>query len=221
MKNNAACNLPELIVVIVNFGMGSKIIRHAKQHGITGATVVLGKGIVKKPLLEFLELHETRKEIVLMGAAAGKAEPVMAALMEKFQFQKPHHGIAFSIPIVSILGTKLLTDAQVQEEREVEVSVYQAIFVIVDKGNAELVIDAAKKAGARGGTIINARGSGIHETSKLFAMEIEPEKEIVLIIADKNLTDAITTAVRNDLEIDKPGKGIVFVQNISRAYGLR
>lgn len=221
MKNNAAYHLPELIVVIVNFGMGSKIIRHAKQHGITGATVVLGKGIVKKPLLEFLELHETRKEIVLMGAAAGKAEPVMAALMEKFQFQKPHHGIAFSIPIVSILGTKLLTDAQVQEEREVEVSVYQAIFVIVDKGNAELVIDAAKKAGARGGTIINARGSGIHETAKLFAMEIEPEKEIVLIIADKNLTDAITTAVRNDLEIDKPGKGIVFVQNISRAYGLR
>ncbi|HHX73876.1 MAG TPA: P-II family nitrogen regulator [Firmicutes bacterium] len=221
MKSNAACNLPELIVVIVNFGMGSKIIRHAKQHGITGATVVLGKGIVKKPLLEFLELHETRKEIVLMGVAAGKAEPVMAALMEKFQFQKPHHGIAFSIPIVSILGTKLLTDAQVQEEREVEVSVYQAIFVIVDKGNAELVIDAAKKAGARGGTIINARGSGIHETAKLFAMEIEPEKEIVLIIADKNLTDAITTAVRNDLEIDKPGKGIVFVQNISRAYGLR
>ena len=221
MKNNAAYHLPELIVVIVNFGMGSKIIRHAKQHGITGATVLLGKGIVKKPLLEFLELHETRKEIVLMGAAAGKAEPVMAALMEKFQFQKPHHGIAFSIPIVSILGTKLLTGAQAQEEREVEVSVYQAIFVIVDKGNAELVIDAAKKAGARGGTIINARGSGIHETSKLFAMEIEPEKEIVLIIADKNLTDAITTAVRNDLEIDKPGKGIVFVQNISRAYGLR
>ncbi len=221
MKSNAACSLPELIVVIVTFGMGSKIIRHAKRHGITGATVLLGKGIVKKPLLEFLELHETHKEIVLMGTAADKVEPVMASLMEKFQFEKPHHGIAFSIPINKILGTKLIACDQAQGEREVEDVVYQAIFVIVDKGNAELVIDAAQKAGARGGTIINARGSGIHETAKLFAMEIEPEKEIVLIIAEKQLTDAITAAVRQDLEIDKGGKGIIFVQDISKAYGLR
>ena len=68
---------------------------------------------------------------------------------------------------------------------------YQSIIAIVERGHAENVIDAATQAGSRGGTIINARGSGIHETSTLFAMEIEPEKEVVLIVAEKKNTDHI------------------------------
>jgi len=101
-----------------------------------------------------------------------------------------------------------------------EDSLYDAIFVIVDRGKAEAVIDAASKAGSKGGTIIHARGSGIHETSKLFAMEIEPEKEVVLILAEKNLTDPIVSTIREELQIDKPGKGIIFIQAVDRAYGL-
>ena len=47
------------------------------------------------------------------------------------------------------------------------------------------MIDAATAAGSKGGTVINAR-SGIHEEQTLF-MDIEPEKEIVLIISDKRV----------------------------------
>ena len=65
-------------------------------------------------------------------------------------------------------------------------------------------MDAATEAGARGGTIINARGSGIHETSKLFAMEIEPEKEIVLIISEVAQAESITSAIREKMKIDEP-----------------
>ncbi|MDR5658560.1 hypothetical protein RH915_03555 [Serpentinicella sp. ANB-PHB4] len=51
-------------------------------------------------------------------------------------------------------------------------------------------------------------------------MEIEPEKEIVLIISECDLTDAIASSVKEDLEIDKPGNGIVFVQDINKVYGI-
>ena len=97
---------------------------------------------------------------------------------------------------------------------------YQAIYTIVDRGRAQAVIEAAERAGSRGGTVINARGSGIHETSKLFAMEIEPEKEIVLIVSQKQKTSEIVAAIREELGIDEPGKGIVFVQDVSEAFGL-
>ena len=89
-----------------------------------------------------------------------------------------------------------------------------------DKGKAEDVIDAATAAGSKGGTIINGRGSGIHETSRLFFMDIEPEKEIVLILSEKKNSEAIVSSIREKMEIEKPGKGIIFVQEVSRVYGL-
>ena len=93
-------------------------------------------------------------------------------------------------------------------------------MVVVDRGKAEAVTEAAAKAGSRGGTIIHARGSSIHETSKVFSMDIEPEKEIVLIISDMNKTDEITASINEQLQINEPGNGIIFVQDINKAYGL-
>ena len=51
-------------------------------------------------------------------------------------------------------------------------------------------------------------------------MEIEPEKEIALIISEESLTEAIANSIRNELNIDEPGNGIIFIQDIKRAYGL-
>ena len=97
---------------------------------------------------------------------------------------------------------------------------YNAVFVIVDLGKAEPVMDAATKAGARGGTVIKARGAGRHEISKLFSMDIEPEKEVVLILSESSQTEQIVTSVRDSLKIDKPGNGIIFCLDVNRTYGL-
>ena len=98
---------------------------------------------------------------------------------------------------------------------------YNAIYVVVDKGKAENVIEAANKAGARGGTILNARGSGVHETQKLFSIEIEPEKEEVLIITKTEMKDSIITSIKTDLKIEEPGTGIMFVLDVEEVYGMR
>ncbi|NLZ34285.1 hypothetical protein N3C_0020 [Clostridium sp. N3C] len=220
MENNPEVNGLELLCVIVNYGLGSKIVKHSKELGINGATILLGKGTIKNTFLEFLDLAESRKEIVLMGAESTTAYTVLEELNHKFKFCKPHHGIAFSTPITSILGTKSFTPKKNIESRGAENPMYNLITVIVDRGKAEAVIESASKAGSRGGTIIHGRGSGIHETSKIFSMEIEPEKEIALIICEEHLTEAIANSIRNDLKIDEPGNGIIFIQDINRAYGL-
>ena len=96
---------------------------------------------------------------------------------------------------------------------------YHAITTIVDRGKAEDVIDAATKAGSKGGTIINARGSGIHETSKLFSMDIEPEKEIVIILSEVESTEN-RIFDKKPLKIDEPGNGIIFIQDVNKTYGI-
>jgi len=210
----------ELICIIVNFGLGSKIIKTAKQCGVPGATIALGKGTIDNRVLDYLGLASIRKEIVLMVAEKLTAYQALETISKKFMFNKPNHGIAFTTTINNVLGTNCLSGKNINGERGATDNMYQAITVIVDKGKAEDVIDAATKAGSKGGTIINARGSGIHETSKLFSMHIEPEKEIVMILSEIESTEKIVSSIREHLRIDDPGNGIIYIQDVNKTYGV-
>lgn len=209
----------EQICIIVNFGLASKILHAAKHDGISGGTVLLGRGTVHNRILEFFCISDVRKEIVLMVAGRHTAEQVLEKLNHEFKFERPNHGIAFTTSVSLLAGTRSCKSDISGEERGVE-DMYQMITVIVDKGKAEEVIDAATSAGSSGGTIINARGSGVHETSRLFAMDIEPEKELVMILSEKEKTEAIVLSVRNALKLDEPGMGILYVQDVNKTYGL-
>lgn len=219
MENHPQTNMFEIICAIVNYGHGSKVLRIAKQNGISGGTVFLGKGTVKNKLLEFFDLNDVRKEIVIMIADRSIVENAIKKLDKEFHFEKPYHGIVFTMAVPVFLG-KGNYEYKYNTENRGDSPMYNSIFVVVDKGKGEQVMDAATKVGARGGTIINARGSGIHETSKVFHMDIEPEKEVVLILSEKNITEDIVTSVRDELEIDKPGNGIIFVQEVNNTYGV-
>lgn len=211
----------ELLTIIVNNGLGTKILRTAKRSGVCGGTILLGRGTVKSSFLKFLELYDEEKEIILIAAGQSIAFSLLEHLDKEYNFSKPHHGIAFCTPVKSVVGSKRCKTDISDESEGVKPIMYNAIYVIVDKGNAEAVIEAATKAGSTGGTIINARGSGIHETSKLFSMEIEPEKEVVLIISEISKSEAIASSIYDTLQLDEPGKGIMFVQDVSQVYGLR
>ncbi len=207
-----------LLTVIVSCGNGSRVLSIAKKHGINGGTVTLGKGTVRNRVLNFLELSDIRKEIVIMVSSTLTAERALKGLDAELRFERKGHGIAFIVPLNSVFGISSCKSETVEQEEGVKM--YKAIIAIVERGLAESVMDAATEAGARGGTIINARGSGMHETSKLFAMEIEPEKEIVLIISEARQAGSITNAIRDKMQIDEPGRGIIFSADVSKAVGL-
>jgi len=220
----------ELICCVVNFGAASKTLKTAKKYGIKGAVMSIGRGTIHSRLLDFLGINEVRKEIVTMVVEKELAHGAIKHISEDMEFNKPHHGIAFSISVEEFTGKKNILNTDNTGEKvietndlnlnEVKDSMYKIIYVIVDKGNAEDVIEAANKAGARGGTIINGRGAGIHEVQKLFSIEIEPEKEEVFIITTNDLKDAIVASIKNDLKIDEPGNGLLFVMDVNEAYGL-
>ena len=210
----------ELICVVVNFGVGSKVIKFAKSCGVSGGTISLGKGTVNSRIMDFIGLSDMRKEVVYLAAERETAEKAIKQLNDEFAFKKPGHGIAFTTSICSIMGTRTIICDNKVDERGANNTMYHLITVIVEKGRGEDVITAATKAGSTGGTIINGRGAGIHETSKLFSMDIEPERELVYILTKKEITTNILTSIRDDLEMDKPGNGIIYTQDVNNVYGI-
>ncbi|MCL1791669.1 MAG: P-II family nitrogen regulator [Peptococcaceae bacterium] len=211
----------DLMCCVVNNGNGSKLLKLAKEHGVHGGTIFLGRGTAhRNRVLDFLELTDVRREIVLMGTERGSALEAMSYIAEKMSFHKRNSGICFSIPIKSVVGIRNLMHYNLENREALKDAMYNAIFTIVEKGLAEEVVEAATGAGARGGTIINARGSGIHETEKVFSMPIEPEREIVMILASGEATEAIVEAIREKLHIDETTRGVLFVLGASEALGL-
>ncbi|MBA4549152.1 P-II family nitrogen regulator [Thermoactinomyces intermedius] len=97
---------------------------------------------------------------------------------------------------------------------------YDLIVTIVNKGFAQEVVEASKKAGAEGGTILQGRGTGIREKAKLFNIVIEPEKEVILTLIDRKKTERVLDAIMKSGQLDKPGKGIAFVMKVEHTVGI-
>lgn len=97
---------------------------------------------------------------------------------------------------------------------------HHLIVTIVKKGRSEKIIEAAKNAGARGGTVLHGRGVGIHEQKKLLGIPIEPEKEVVLTLIHKDKSDTVLQAIVEAGSLNKPGTGIGFVLDVEKVVGI-
>lgn len=97
---------------------------------------------------------------------------------------------------------------------------YEAILCIVNSGYSETVMQAARSCGAKGGTILNARGTAKEETEKLFNITIHPEKEIVLILVPVEIKDSILHAIYRHAGLETDGQGIAFSIPVDDIVGL-
>lgn len=97
---------------------------------------------------------------------------------------------------------------------------HEAIFCIVNSGYSEAVMDAAKKLGARGGTVINARGTGAKEAETFFHITVTPEKEIVMILVPKKIKDDVLHALYKEVGLETAGQGIAFSVPVDSVVGL-
>ena len=221
----------KLLVSIVNYGTARKVVKASKEAGAEGGTTIIGKGTGGREITTILGIpFEPEKEIVLTIITEEKIKEVFKAIISSAKLDRPGHGIAFIIDISKVLGICHLSSPkeetggnifrggrEMQKRRDV---FYDLIVTIVNKGEAEKAVDASKKAGAEGGTIIWGRGTGIHEHAKLFGITIEPEKEIILTLIDRRKTAKVLDAIIKETELNKPGKGIAFVLEVEEVAGI-
>lgn len=97
---------------------------------------------------------------------------------------------------------------------------YEVIFAIVNSGFAEDVMEVARGQGARGGTIINARGVAREEAAAFFGITIHSEKEIVMIVVPRDIRDGVLNAIYKEMGMAKKAQGIAFSLPVAETAGL-
>lgn len=97
---------------------------------------------------------------------------------------------------------------------------YEVVFCIVNAGYSELVMDAAKEVGARGGTVMNAKGTANKEAEQFFNIAIQPEKEVVMILVHKDIKDDVLHAIYKNAGLKSEGSGIAFSMPVNHVVGL-
>ena len=97
---------------------------------------------------------------------------------------------------------------------------HEVIFAIVNAGFAEEAMDVARAQGARGGTILNARGVAREKEAAFFGIPIHPEKEILMLVVEKEIRDRILNALYKEMGMGKKAQGIAFSLSVSDVAGL-
>ena len=94
------------------------------------------------------------------------------------------------------------------------------VMVIVNKGFSGEVMDVARAHGATGGTILSGKGTGGEEAQKFFAMSLQEEKEVVMILVKEEIRADVMRAIATEFGLDSPGRGIVFSLPVEETIGL-
>ncbi len=97
---------------------------------------------------------------------------------------------------------------------------YKCIFAIVNDGYSEIAMESAKANGAKGGTVINARGTISKEAEKIFNISITPEKEVVMILAKSDLVDGILKGLYKAVGSATEAQGIAFAMPVDEVVGI-
>lgn len=96
----------------------------------------------------------------------------------------------------------------------------KCIIGVVERGRADLVVDAAKEAGAAGATIFYGRGTGESEVKKFLNIHVEASKEIIIILTEVGKYENIIKAMVEAGNLKEPGTGIIFTLSVENLIGL-
>ena len=97
---------------------------------------------------------------------------------------------------------------------------HEVILAIVNSGYAEEAMEVAREQGVRGGTIINGRGVAREDAAAFFGITIHHEKDILLMVVEKNIRDNVLNALYKSMGMAKKAQGIVFALPVSDVAGL-
>lgn len=214
----------KLLVTIANKDRIDRIIKLYKRYNVTYSCSINAIGTASSSLLSYFGLDEVKKSVVLTVIPCVLETKIMYDLHNKLELYKPGNGICFSISITSAsryLSTIYKDISIVKEEyKMINEKDYELVVLIVSEGYASIAMDAAKRVGASGGTLINGIGLGSSEAKKFLGITIEPEKDVVLIITPKEEKLKVMEEVTKDVGLSQEGRGVLFAMPVDNVVGL-
>lgn len=222
----------KLIVTIVDRGRGTKAANLYRLNRLHFDFICLGFGTANSKILNYFGLAETEKDIVLTLAPSRRIRHLLGEVEHAFQLRSPGKGIVFTVPLsgISSQSSSVINKTKSRgEEPEMnenpsvnpqDETPYELILTILNRGYVELVMDAAREAGARGGTVINGRRVGFEDAQNLLGFTIQPEKEIIAILVPRSIKVSVMQAINKVAGLTTECRGIVTALPVDDILGI-
>ena len=216
-----------LMMTVTGRKLLPKLVTLCGEHGVPVSMIVLGRGTA--PDARSALLMDSPEKGVCFAAVTGTVwERLQRDLRTRLDIEAPDTGIAFTVPFSSIGGRRelaFLTDGQ-DFQRSCEESVmkdteHELLIVISEPGYNEMVMDAAREAGARGGTVIHARGTGLRKAEQFLGVTLASEREMTFIVVGTPARDRIMQSIMLKAGSATPAKAIVFSLPVTDTAGMR
>lgn len=215
----------KLLISMVGRHKGDLFMEAAKAAGARGGTIAPGRAVVDSKLLQALSLADVQQDIVFTLLRDEAASVICAIRAHCRENAKKLGGIAVLLDVSGMLvrlaqnvpfqpDTTETTEPCTGMRSEKMDNAYTLLTVVVNNGYADDVMAQARTAGAKGGTILTGRGTASREDVKFFGITLVPEKEVLMIVAEKETVTPILEAIRKVPTLAEPGGGIVYTMNV-------
>lgn len=214
------------LILITQREYSEKYMEFFRRHNVNRVLSILSHGTASEKTLDYFGIEKTEKITFEAMIPDQIKDDLVKDMYLEMNIGGAGNGIAVFLNIDGIGGASSLKyfvgDQQIEKKENVDMNEVKTVLIItiVDKGNTELVMEAARSAGASGGTVVRAKGTGA-EIAKFFGVSISEEKEMVYIVADRESRDAIMRAVMEKAGNDTDAHGVVFSLPVDSVVGIK
>ena len=216
-----------LLISIITRERLPELLKLYAERQLAVNLISLGHGTATNEIMNLLGLESTEKAVCFSFVTWDRWKEVKRDLERRLRIDVPGTGVAFTVPLSSIGGRRelaFLTQNQTVERKEEQVmqgTKRELLMVISNQGYSETVMDAARSAGAAGGTVIHARGTGMQSAEKFFGVSLASEKDIIYIVTTKEKKNGIMSAIMKDAGPETAAKAIAFTLPVTDTAGLK
>ena len=210
------------IISIVNPEDGDTLAGICEKLELPITLMFHGHGTATKNMLDILGIASRERRVVMTVADSEKTEELIRRMRRQLYIDAPGGGVALAVPVKSVGGGRTLAFLGGQTKPaapELEYG-YELILVIANEGHTDEVMDAARSAGAAGGTVLHGKGTGNEGAEKFFKVSIAQEKELILIVSKTSEKAGIMSAIMASAGLDSPVGALVFSLPVSAVAGF-
>lgn len=190
-----------IIVSIVERGHGTEMIRLYTKNQVFLHCQRPGRGTATSEIMDILGLGSSERDVVISYAAASASAKLMNRLNNELRGAVKTTGIVFDMPLTGLnnlvaAAITYKTETNGKGENHMENRGENSLILVTcARGCTEAVMDTAKRAGARGGTVMKARWTGMEDLEQSYGLELQAEREIVAIVVPNTIRNQVMEAV--------------------------
>ena len=232
-KNRSAKAVPrqnrvKLLVSIVNQKDDIKLKEVLDEYSVALSFHFAGRGTARSAVLDYLGIGETEKTVVVSLFPESDEEAILREIQAQMSLYLVGRGISFTIPLSAVsqitangltgaAATKTVDGSKIMTDQDRK---YDLIVAVVEAGNTDDAMEAARAAGAAGGTIVRARSLNNAKAEQFIGISLAAEKEILLILSKREAKADIMRALSVRVGLKSDAGGVIFALPVDRTAGI-